>query len=125
MTKMPVMTEENTQVLVDVVVVDHDGERADMDNPNGEVYGFAAYVRLQGPRGDQWNHRHRFVGDYADEKALAEKAEALRQRMIRAGRKPSPEHWVESYPAWGTPAEREQLSDPEQVARLREEGLYL
>jgi len=60
-------------VVTNVVVIGHDNEMADLDNPNGYIYGYSAFVRAENLYGDTWS-MHVATGRW--EKDVLAKAQA-------------------------------------------------
>lgn len=90
----------------DIVVIGHNAEMADYDNPRGELYGFAGYVIAESPEGDRWawhvaTQRH-------DERALLQQCErlaaALTARLARGLHPVGFAGWPETRPCYGSPA---------------------
>jgi len=68
--------------VTNVVVIGHDSEMADLDNPNGYIYGYTALVRAENAYGDTWS-MHVATGRWEKEiltKAHAQ-ADALNARL--------------------------------------------
>lgn len=90
----------------DIVVVDQNSEMADYDNPRGEVYGFAAYVRASNEHGDT---RLLYVGTSRDEREVLAKADklaaALTARLANLGKLPVAfDSWQPGRPVYGSDA---------------------
>lgn len=90
----------------DIVVIGTDAEMADYDNPRGEIYGFAAYVRAANDFGDT---RSLTIGTFRSEheaNAAAEKmAAALTVRLEKLGKLPVGfASWAADRPVYGSEA---------------------
>lgn len=90
----------------DVVVIDHNPEMADYDNPRGETYGYATYVVAE----DEWGHRCRLYVEtlpcgYGERRAMESAhrtAKALVARL-QSGRLPVAfDRWEPMTPAYGS-----------------------
>ena len=96
----------NFFAMSDVVVVGTNSENADMTNPRGEQYGFAAYVIGESYEGER--RRLHVATDVCCEVALskAEKmASALNMRLRNFGKPPVAfDRWPEYFPAYGSTA---------------------
>jgi hypothetical protein len=97
----------------DVVVLGHNNEMADMDNPNGYEYGYASYVRAENPYGDTWV-MHVATGRFESDvlaKALAQ-ADALNARLALGklpvgfgdGMTGGASRWTRGRPVYGSDA---------------------
>lgn len=92
----------------DIVVIGVNPEMADLDNPRGEIYGYAAYVYAEDSKG----YRCRlWVATDRSDKVAVEKAEvfatALRARL-ESGRLPVAfNRWEETRPCYGSVAYEE------------------
>ena len=90
----------------DLVVVGHDGEYADITNPRGAIYGYAAYVVAEAATGARVR---RYIGAARFEAAVLPKAEAeaaaLNMRLNKLGKLPVAfSRWEETYACYGSEA---------------------
>lgn len=92
----------------DIVVIGVNPEMADLDNPRGEIYGYAAYVYAEDVKG--YRTRLWVATEYNDKVAL-EKAEhlasALRNRLASGSLPVAFYRWEETRPAYGSEAYEE------------------
>ena len=90
---------------VDVIVVGHNPEMADLDNPHGKVYGYASFVKAVAPNGAT---KVQFVADGYSEREVAAKADRLVAiHGIRLDRGLLPvdfRKWKDGRAMYGTPA---------------------
>jgi hypothetical protein len=87
---------ERVDVREDVVVVDHNSEMADYDNPTGAIYRRTFVVSAITEGGRRFNHNHFFGMD-------RDKADALAINVLYRGEIDSA-YWEETYPVYGSPA---------------------
>jgi hypothetical protein len=95
----------------DIVVIDTDGEHADMDNPRGEIYGHAAYVVAEDEETGRRFQCHVKTARWEDRvRPQAEKmATALNARFKSMGKMPVAfERWEETDANYCSQAGREQ-----------------
>lgn len=92
----------------DIVVVGHNSENADYDNPRGEIHGLRPYIRAIDADGNTmiklstvtFPVREREDVVHAEAKACAER---LNERLLHR-RKPDFSSWIEGRPVYGSPA---------------------
>lgn len=89
-------------VWTDIIVVGYDPEMADMDNPEGARYGYAAYVVAQDGTGNRMRHTQLFIADM--EAKAVERARNLLSRIQKADRDLDVLCWLDLDPAYGSPA---------------------
>lgn len=87
----------------DIVVIGHNSEMADIDNPNGEILGFASYVYATSPSGDRCR---KFVKTSQNEQeALApatKMADALNVRLTQGKLPVGFASWDVANPEYGS-----------------------
>lgn len=91
---------------VDITVIGHNNELADLDNPRGEVYGYRADLIAEAPDGSRWVYNvrswtARHQGDCAP--AARKQAERL-NNLLGEGFSLNPARWNATEPCYGTEA---------------------
>lgn len=94
------------QAISDIVVIGHDAEYADYDNPRGEIYGSASYVCAANEHGD--TRLLHVATERFDSVALAKAekvAAALTARLEKLGKLPVGfDAWASGRPVYGSDA---------------------
>ena len=106
----------------DLVVLYQNGEYSDMDNPEGNVYGYRAYVLAEAADGSRWRHFHGFSSPSEEE--VLERAGRLADRIAAAfhnGVPLNPELWSYADPVYLSPAYFEGGEEERQIERERME----
>lgn len=113
----------NFHAQTDITIVGSDPEMADMDNPRGYIYGFAAYVVATNERGDRWMNFVRTDRSESVALAPAERmAAALNTRLANLGKMPVDfARWTPTRPAYGSEAWQE-YGEAEEIALERREA---
>lgn len=108
MYKMSIMQiHQVTQIFcrTDVVVVGHNPENADYDNPRGAIFGFCGYVIAEAPDGSRWEFDRTMTGHFeAEVLARLETFVAYMQWQVKNGRKLDATHWTPARPCYGSEA---------------------
>jgi hypothetical protein len=92
----------------DIVVIGHNSESADYDNPRGAIHGLRPYIRAIDAEGNtmiKWSAVTFHVREYEDVVHAEAKAHAerLNERLLHR-RKPDFSSWQEGRPVYGSPA---------------------
>lgn len=113
----------------DIVVIDHNPEMADYDNPRGELYGYAAYVVAE----DEFGHRCRLYVEtlscgYGERRAM-ESADRVARALIarlQTGRLPVAfDRWETISPAYGSHAYIEEGCEDDLIAwELQQDEIF-
>lgn len=79
----------------ETAVIGHNGEMADMSNPQGHVFGEVFFLVARAPSGKQWAHYATF---HDESKAL------LLQDRVQQAKTVDEQYWHEIEPQYGTQA---------------------
>ena len=104
------------------VELGRDPEMADVTNPYGIRWGFAAHVIVEDAQGNREMHKDGFVTH--GEEAAMDMAKPLCARVeahIEAGGDLRPEHWTYMEPRYGSVAYDQQGCEADQIRRERDE----
>ena len=113
----------------DIVVIGHNPEMADYDNPRGELYGFSTYVVAQDAQGYRRCLHVGTVSVALGETRALQGAEALARALnarLSTGKLPVGfSRWVEDRPAYGSDAYVREGCEDELIAwELEQDGVY-
>lgn len=95
------------QIREDIVVVGHNGEMADYDNPRGEIYGRSYYVVATANHQDNRSHDDGLQWANAESFRDPAAANAYLERLleyVNHGGQLDEEFWREIEPCYGTQA---------------------
>jgi hypothetical protein len=114
---------------VDIVVIGHNPELADMGNPRGEVYGYRADLIAEAPDGSRWVYNVKsWTARHQDDCAPAAMRQAERlNNLLGEGFTLNPARWDAIEPCFGTEAYEAASADIaalEKADTLFAEGYY-
>jgi hypothetical protein len=110
------------EVRSDLVIIGHNPECADMDNPRGEVYGYTSYVIATTPDGFRWQHPQSFTSAWGDvAEGQAKKLCDQIVAFVKRGGKLLGCYWQEIRPCYGSPEYDRQGIEAQDAADERAE----
>lgn len=108
----------------DIVVIDHNPEMADYDNPRGEVYGYFTYVVAEDNDGYRCSLHVETVSVHVGETVAMRRAEALARALaarLNSGKLPVAFNgWAAMQPAYGSEAYIRENCEEDLIAWERE-----
>jgi hypothetical protein len=111
-----------TCIGTDIVVIGRDPEMADVDNPRGNIHGYAAYVMISDVSGRRWVHTKTYTNRWENEARLAA-APFLHavDTHINSGQDVRLEFWREVDPVYGSDAYQAQGTEQATIQWEREQ----
>ena len=98
---------QTVRIFTNKAIIGVNPENADMSNPEGYIWGNVSILQAEGATGRRYNHK-------AD--LPLPELEKLEKR-VRAARVINLEHWVETYPAYGSVAYEVENADRDFLKR--------